>query len=439
MDNLTLKPQYNDPLSSVAVSMQSIARALNRTDQAISWDAVSENVSAGFGPKLYSIGDEFEETWTDTLNNISYKMPLHVNHFDKYTDETGKILNGMVLQTKYIFGHEYPVISFSGMSYSSNRAFLRCPDGLDAGTYNITFDAEVYRELPNAAGKTYSFMLTKPVPKGGSLFGLCAEDDYSIGGCLAQSSWWFVSLDTDGMTEIERQDESAFTLGTNGTSLGVMKLNEHNGNLNSLSEIVYGSNRWRISKLRQYLNSDAPAGQGWWTKQDDWDVGLYSLDDRNYELELPGFLCGLSDDLKSKLKTIKNETIAWDPDTKSYATDVTYDKIFIPSATEMCIVSTDAKWQDYPEFFEDKGVYHEYWQEIYGQDYLTIAQLGTENYGLAFGYTVWTSMGYGSIVLRSTYQLSKYFPARIAEMNTCGVEGSYPRAWFGFLPTMVIG
>lgn len=444
MDNLTLKPQYNDPLSSVAVSMQSIARALNRTDQAISWDAVSENVSAGFGPKLYSIGDEFEETWTDTVNNISYKTLLHVNHFDEYADDTGKKFNGMVLQSKYVFGYEY---GLNGMSFSSERAFLRCPDGLDAGTYNITFDADPEEIDSDIAGKTYSFTLTKPVPKGGSLFGLCYGNYYSISTYLSVDSWWFVSLEADGMTEIEHQSTSAFTLGANGTSLGIMKAYERNGNLNSIMEIMHGCNRWRFSKLRQYLNSDVPAGQGWWTKQDDWDVCLSDFivwtdtkdiakfDDITHKL--PGFLYGFPDDLKNKLKTIKNETTAWDPETNSYTTDVTFDKIFIPSATEMCVVSTTDV--EYPEFFEDKGVYHEYWQEIYGRKVVKNSNLGTGNYNVMLPALVDHSHYNTPMMLRSAFRLSYRKVSYVTEMNRYGVDPYIPLFLDGFLPTMVIG
>ncbi|MFR2213677.1 MAG: hypothetical protein ACLS61_07515 [Ruminococcus sp.] len=52
------------------------------------------------------------------------------------------------------------------------------------------------------------------------------------------------------------------TAGSGGTNLGTF-LPAGDGKVNSLHRLAYGYNRWSQSALRQWLNSDAAAGE-WW-------------------------------------------------------------------------------------------------------------------------------------------------------------------------------
>jgi hypothetical protein len=67
--------------------------------------------------------------------------------------------------------------------------------------------------------------------------------------------------------------------------------NTRSGNLNTDNRRKYGSNDWKESAIRQWLNSNKPAGQ-WWEPQNPWDRPPTYADTANgflYDLD-PEFL-----------------------------------------------------------------------------------------------------------------------------------------------------
>ena len=137
------------------------------------------------------------------------------------------------------------------------------------------------------------------------------------------------------------------TSGSGGTSLGTMQYATRNGNLNSMQEAGYGWNRWKYSAARQWLNSDQPKGK-WWTKQDDWDIAPNQLAQKD------GFLCGMPAEMVAVLKPIKAITLANNVNDGG-ATDVTYDKVFLASMSQMNV-----------NMSKDEGTVHEYWKRRTG-------------------------------------------------------------------------
>ena len=224
--------------------------------------------------------------------------------------ENGEVVHGMHLQAHY--AHPF------GVQFSNARAFLRGPDVLAAGTYNIMLGSDWGS---NAKANTYwSFTLTQDVPAGGRLAGFIQMPD------VAPSNWKVISYAADAITKIETVSVIS---GQNGTDLGTLQYDARNGNLNSMQETAYGWNRWKTSAIRQYLNSDQPKGK-WWTPQDEWDVAPDQLATKD------GFLCGLPDDMKQAIKTVKVVTYTNTVQDGGEA-DVTYDKVFLPSLEQMYI------------------------------------------------------------------------------------------------------
>ena len=101
-----------------------------------------------------------------------------------------------------------------------------------------------------------------------------------------------------------------------------------------------GNNRWSVSNIRQWLNSESAANS--------WPVPQHRYDDKpnasNVEYnksgaysDEAGFLAGFSSDIKQHLATVKNKTILCDYDKSSLGVDFeeTEDKVFLPSYTEM--------------------------------------------------------------------------------------------------------
>ena len=311
-------------MQDIAAALKSIAFSQAAKQENLSdWAQLSGLSRNGYLKELLDFGDQIKETWTDTAASKDYEFPWQITHFDTAELEDGETLQGTFLEAHYTvpFGVQF-----------SNRAFLRCPDGLEAGTYHLKLEKDWG---DNAKADTYwQFTLTKPVPAGGSVAGFTRMPD------TATSTWKATSYAADGITTIEMV---AITSGSDGTDLGTMQFTTRNGNLNSMQESGYGWNRWKYSAARQWLNSDQPKNK-WWKKQDDWDIAPSQLSQKD------GFLCGLPADMIAVLKPVKVITLA-NTVSDGGVTDITYDKVFLASFVEMNInINTD------------EGTPHEYWQ-----------------------------------------------------------------------------
>ena len=318
-------------LQDIAQSLQTIAFTQAANLENISdWDQISGLSRNGYAQKIFNYGDQFVEKWTDTAASVEYEYPWRVNHFENVELENGEIVPGMFLQAHY--AHPF------GVQFSQYRAFLRCPNGLQAGTYNITLGA-TWGSKDAQKETTWQFTLTQDVPAGGCLNGFYQMPD------VAASTWKVTSYTADRITKIETVPISS---GSEGTALGTMLMNTRNGDLNSMQETGYGHNRWSASAIRQYLNSDQPKGK-WWTPQDDWDVAPDQLATKD------GFLRGLPEDMLRAIKTVKVVTYTNTVQDGGEA-DITYDKVFLPSLEQMY----------YNHQISGEGNAHEYWKRRSG-------------------------------------------------------------------------
>lgn len=290
------------------------------------WSDVQKIVRGGSAADIFDFGDQFVDEWTDKTpgSEKKYEYPWQVNHFGQIELEDGETINGMYIQAHY--AHPF------GVQFSQ-RAFLACPDGLAAGTYYFTISGKWGTYVLD--GDIVSFTLTKDVPEGGRVAGCFRAPD------VEKSTWKIYSYSADGKSVLETVTpifEAA------GTDLGIMKHNTRNGNLNSVQEMAYGWNRWKTSALRQYLNSDAAAGE-WWTAQDEWDIAPDQLKTK------PGFLTGVPADLLAVVKKAKVVTYTNTVQDGGTA-DITYDSFFIPSLEEI---------HAQPQI-KGEGEVHEYWK-----------------------------------------------------------------------------
>ena len=298
--------------------------------QSMDWQKVRTLIANGVGESTFAIGTQLIEKWTDTADSKEYDMPWQVNHFEDVTLEDGEVVPGMWLQTHY-------TLPF-GIQFSHQRAFLACPDGLSAGTYNFNFAKAWGNNVK--PGINYQFTLTKPVERGGRLAGCYGAPDQS------PSSWKVYSYGKDGITLNETVN---VTVGSGGTNLGTIQHDSRSGNLNSVQEMAYGWNRWKTSALRQYLNSSKPKGQ-WWTTQDQWDICPDQLASKD------GFLCGMPEGMLNCLKKVKVVTYANTVNDEG-AEDITYDYVTLPSLSQMFIKPQTS----------GEGDVHTYWKRRSGR------------------------------------------------------------------------
>ena len=326
--------------------------------ETVGWNYLEELASDGVFGTMYDIGTTFSEEWEDKSNSQRYTFPWMLNHIGDAELQDGEILpQRPFLQMKY--AHPF------GVQFSQFRAFLRCPSGLAAGTYNIHF-AQTWSRLTVL---DWHFTITQAVPSGGSLAGFRTMVD------SAYSTRPVYVYAADGKTILETVTASQGT-DAGGTDLGTLAYAARNGDLNSMQETFYGYNRWKTSALRQYLNSAAGVGQ-WWTKQDDWDCAPDQLTTK------AGFLSGVSEELLNAIKATKvvtyPNTVYDDP--QGNTPDVTYDKVFIPSLEQMYITPQKS----------GEGVYHKRWKRqsgrtspmVQGTAYPQIITYAVENHGSA--------------------------------------------------------
>lgn len=312
-------------MQEISQALQTMAFTQSADLEKIStWAQFSGLSRNGITQKIFDFGDQILEKWTDTAANKEYDFPWQITHFEDVELEDGEIIQGTFLEAHYTtpFGVQF-----------SNRAFLRCPDGLKAGTYNVTLGAK-WGDKDAQKDTTWQFTLTKDVPTGGSVAGFTQMPD------VTSSNWKATSYAADGITTIETVP---ITSGSGGTSLGTMQYATRNGNLNSMQEAGYGWNRWKYSAARQWLNSTQPKGK-WWAKQDDWDIAPAQLAQKD------GFLCGMPAEMLAVLKTVKVTTLA-NTVNDGGVTNITYDKVFLASMSQMNV-----------NMSKEEGAVHEYWQ-----------------------------------------------------------------------------
>lgn len=296
------------------------------------WAGLVELANDGLFGSVFNTGDQFVDTWKDTVANKDYTYPYQLNHIGDVELSDGEVLKDRPFLQAH-FAHPF------GVQFSHQRAFLRCPNGLDAGTYYFTIESGWGGNVK--AGDVVTFTITTPVPTGGRVSGCYGAPDQ------AKSNWRIYTHSADGKTVLETITPIFTPAGTN---LGIQKYAQRNGDLNSLQEMAYGWNRWSTSALRQYLNSTAGVGN-WWTARDEWDIAPDQLTQK------AGFLSGCPEEFVEALKEVKVITyVNTVNDGTTDTFDTTYDKVFLPSLEQIYVK---------PQY-AGEGEYHEYWKRRSG-------------------------------------------------------------------------
>lgn len=161
------------------------------------------------------------------------------------------------------------------VQFDAPEALFYANDALDAGTYCFTTDG-----YDRWVAGTYRFTLTQAVPKGGQIR---ISDPYPHQGALTLAK---VSTYSSRTATSAIESNIAIASGSEGTSLGITG----EGNLNHIQRVAYGSNNYKESAMRQFLNSSAAAGSVW-TPQTNFDVPPSWMNNTD------GFLNGMDSDL----------------------------------------------------------------------------------------------------------------------------------------------
>lgn len=146
--------------------------------------------------------------------------------------------------------------------------------------------------------------------------------NHSVYGTL---TWDIIGIDLD--TPVDTNYTHSLTLQTHACLAPGFQFDAPETNNENSSRKSNGSNNWKESGLRQWLNTSKDAGT-WWTAQTDYDVAP------SYAGSTDGFIKGLDADFAECVGKVTKIT-ARNTVTDGGGLDTTEDLFFIPSLTEV--------------------------------------------------------------------------------------------------------
>ena len=199
-------------------------------------------------------------------------------------------VHSMLIEKKFVYSNS--VGTYVSVQFDAPEALWYCSEALPAGTYNFTWDYAT----GSMVNGTYQFTLTENVPAGGQVVLGTNSSSRAITDCKV--STYATPGDT---TAIE--SNVAVSSGSAGTSLGTISAAASTDeDLNCAQRIMWGSNNYAQSGMRQWLNSDKPKGTFWKaTNKFDRPTSWAASNDNNYA----GFVHGLGDDFLGAVLTAK--------------------------------------------------------------------------------------------------------------------------------------
>ena len=280
-----------------------------------SWNNVQTLVRDDFIDKTVNIADQF--TMQKSENNLVWDV-IGINH-DTPSDK--KHRNSLTLQLHNCFD--------TMVQFDAPEAFYYCETGLSAGTYYFVIDS-TYGGADNDYS-SYQFTLTQAVPVGGQLtfpwdFGLKASTIEVNSFSSATST---TPIEQVGVTE-----------GTSGQGLGTLtEAGDFSNNLNSIGRVRRGSNNYKESAIRQWLNSNKTAGSVWkpQTKFDRPPEWVDTLD---------GFMYGMDADFlsvigKTHISVLRSDNLGFDE---------IDDYFFLPAKSEVYMSGWKGEGEPYPYY-----------------------------------------------------------------------------------------
>ncbi len=231
---LPTSEQFDVTLSSIA----KIAGVLGAKVDTSTWRGIQNAVKAGLAPQLFPIGTQLVVSHS-VYGDMLYDVVAH-DHYKSVKDENA--------HTMTLMCHDL----LANMMYDMREAFYYAESELPAGTYSFTIP-ESYLSWEEG---TYHFTLTQALPKGGQL---------TIDGSSSASiTTYNVKSYADPITSTSLETVT-ISSGNSGTSLGTF-----GRELNHVHRITYGSNNYKESAIRQFLNSAGDVG-GVWSPQTKYD------------------------------------------------------------------------------------------------------------------------------------------------------------------------
>ena len=272
---------------------------------------------------LFPVGDSFVIPWKDMDDSnhnsgaTAYQTVWDIVSHRTVTLENGDERPAMLLQmhccTPYL------------IQFSAPQAAYCAVNGLAAGTYKLAIGANANGY---AQGDLLEFAITDALPENGRLYiGAKSGNVYPV-----------TAYGADGKTVLENTSASVVSSSA-AADLGATD----DGTNNSALKMLAGSNRWKESAVRQWLNAK---GQNWFCAQGAFDL-VPTMGNKR------GFMTGFDEAFLSAAKPVLVRTAT----DLSGGYDESFDRFFLPSVQEMNVT---------PQVMDAEGAYFEYWREKQG-------------------------------------------------------------------------
>ena len=308
--------KFGNDVTRIADALETIAKNQSVNAEDMSWGRIASLVHEGKGSAYFPVGSQLEVT------KGSSKIIFDVVHHATLKDVSGNSLPRMILLQHY---------APDGIQFDQNEAIYYCSSALSAGTYNFKSTDTDGANSTKYKGKSFQFSITKAIPAGGQIRFNSYTSDY-IWGTKKLTDYKLETF-ANNTTTTALESNINITEGTGGTYLGDLNSNgdSAHANMNSLQR-GNGSNNWKQSAIRQWLNSNAPKNT-FWRPTNNWDrppVWLTSADGYLYGIDKE-FINALSTVSRTHVTNTRFETPGF---TKS-SSYTTADKIFLASRTEV--------------------------------------------------------------------------------------------------------
>ena len=323
--------------NDAADTANAAAKAVELAATGLSGVQMRALVRTGDAPKVLYPGDIITAGWA--WNGTTYPMRMAVAHHYTGADDAhplkelgdGRTGNCMDLQ----FIDALPIAFY----FEPKQAFYNNVELMSAGQY--TFTVSVSSTWGTGAFGTvgqfpYTFTLAEDVP--------------------ADSQWLWDAGSSSGITQIQIYapydgallQTVTVAAGSTGTSLGTIS-ELATGDFNAWARSCVGSNFWKDSAMRAWLNSDSA----------DWDSRRTRFTRKHPMAGKPGFLAGLEQSLRDGMASVKVKT---EPHQTDGAAPVeTVDLVRLPSSIEQYFNSYLGQST---EGFKAEGVALDYWKAV---------------------------------------------------------------------------
>lgn len=268
--NLLSEDAFNEKMDTQNALLAAIA-SNNGGIVVKSWKDIQAIVRLGLASKVFHIGDQL------VCNKGDKQLVWDIIGFDHDVPADAQFKHSMTIQLHDLLP--------SAMQFDGTEALFYCETELAAGTYHFTLLAGY--DTAYGGGKSYQFTLTKAVPAGGVIMFPWSYQK--------QASTVLVST-YESRTATTAIESVAVTEGTGGTALDTL------GECNHTHRIRYGSNNWKQSAMRQFLNSKGAAG-AFWTPQTNFDRPP------TWNGSTAGFLSDLDEDFLEVVGEVTKRTV----------------------------------------------------------------------------------------------------------------------------------